>query len=603
MNNEFKFRANDPLHHIQNPFGSANFLTENEASDLCLIYQGYRNKFCPYIGLIDTQNALFARKPWFENLGNPTNKIYLGNLPEGNGHLLTVAPTRAGKGTGQIIPNLLSWIGSVLVIDIKGENYLRSAGYRQQELKQKVIRFAPFEEISEVWNPILTIRADPNSHESTPEEEEDARYLTNLLITPSGSSDAVFWENSAKNFLEGLLLHVRTAPLQQTDQNNDKTNQSESTSQVRERSMREVRRLLSLEQDQFSDLLDDMAKSQRTLVREAGNNLSRLMGSSGQSKMGQSILATLLEQTSVWAYQRLHRVSYKVSENPDDLEPAPNDFSFSQLRDGNTSIYLIIPPDYLTEYRAVLRVMIGYAMRELRLSFVEHKQSPVSQEKPPVLFMLDEFPQLAYMRPIEEALLYLAGYDVRFWFFVQDVSQLKLHYKNSWQSFFANTGTQCFFGISDIDTANLVSDIAGITTVAHPSYTYTFSIPNMGGEPLYYLSKFDSKYYQIQPYSLNHLTEFFNSTKDGVVYRHCYDVSIINEYYYDPVPSIDRSSTVSNTSRPLITPDEALRLPENEQIVFMKGISPILCYRIPYYQLIDLDNRSKIKPPYSINFC
>jgi type IV secretory pathway TraG/TraD family ATPase VirD4 len=207
------------------------------------------------------------------------------------------------------------------------------------------------------------------------------------------------------------------------------------------------------------------------------------------------------------------------------------------------------------------------------------------------------------MRPIEEALLYLAGYDVRFWFFVQDVSQLKLHYKNSWQSFFANTGTQCFFGISDIDTANLVSDIAGITTVAHPSYTYTFSIPNMGGEPLYYRSKYDGDYYQIEPYSLNHLRKFFSSTQDGVVYRYN---PICNSVHYDPVPSFDRSSTVSNTSRPLITPDEVMRLPEDEQIVFMKGISPILCHRIPYYRIGDgeasLQERSNIEPPDKVDF-
>jgi type IV secretion system protein VirD4 len=116
MSNEFKFRANDPLHRIQNPFGSENFLTESKASDLGLTAQGQKNKFCPYIGLIDNHNALFARKPYFEGLGEMIGMVYPEKLPEGNGHLLTVVPTRAGKGTGQIIPNLLSWIGSVLVI-------------------------------------------------------------------------------------------------------------------------------------------------------------------------------------------------------------------------------------------------------------------------------------------------------------------------------------------------------------------------------------------------------------------------------------------------------------------------------------------------------
>jgi type IV secretion system protein VirD4 len=144
MLNSSPFQLSHPLHRWYNPFGSANFLTEKEAIESKLTEQGTNNTYCPYIGTFMDNvsgyyNHLFARKPCVSNPLNTT-------LPEGNGHLLTVAPTRAGKGTGQIIPNLLSWIGSVLVIDIKGENYLRSAGYRQQELKQKVIRFAPFED-------------------------------------------------------------------------------------------------------------------------------------------------------------------------------------------------------------------------------------------------------------------------------------------------------------------------------------------------------------------------------------------------------------------------------------------------------------------------
>ena len=577
MNNPFQFRTDHPFHRIQNPHGSAAFLTEQEVFNLKLNQQGGGNKFCPYLGFINQNHALFARKP--------DSNYYNPNLLEGNGHLLTVAPTRAGKGTGQIIPNLLTWIGSVLVIDVKGENYLRSAGCRKETLGQTVMRFAPFEQVSNIWNPIQTIRVDPVQQESTPEEEEDARYLTNLLITPSGSSDSVFWENSAKNFLEGLLLYVRTAELV--------TNDSKKQFKVRERSMREVRRLLSLEKDQFSELLNNMAKSEKTLIREAACNLSRLMA--GHGKTGQSILAVLLEQTSVWAYQRLHRVTYKASEKENDLEPAENDFSFEQLRNGKTSIYLIIPPDYLTEYRAVLRVMVGCAMREMRVSFVNHKKSPVSQEKPPVLFILDEFPQLAYMQPIEEALLYLAGYDVRFWFFIQDISQLQLHYKNSWQSFFANTGTQCFFGVSDIATANLVSEMAGITTTQQTSTNYQCAWNN--GEPLYYLSKFDNYFYLMHPNFFDKPASFLQSSKDGIIYLQ--SKINLNEYY--PAPNIHVSSTVSNISRPLITPDEVMRLPENEQIVFVKGIKPILCYRPACYQIIGYDS-TQIDPPEAVDF-
>lgn|GEM_PF-2947583 len=96
-------------------------------------------------------------------------------------------------------------------------------------------------------------------------------------------------------------------------------------------------------------------------------------------------------------------------------------------------------------------------------------------------------------RPIDEALLYLAGYDVRFWFFVHDVSQLQLHYRNSWQTFFANTGTQCFFGVSDVATTNLVSEMAGIAYVQHTSQT--LGSPNINSdEELFYYSTFNMYY-------------------------------------------------------------------------------------------------------------
>jgi type IV secretory pathway TraG/TraD family ATPase VirD4 len=322
-----------------------------------------------------------------------------------------------------------------------------------------------------------------------------------------------------------------------------------------------------------------------------------------------SFANSFLEQTSVWAYQRLHRVTYKASETENDLEPAPNDFSFEQLRDGNTSLYLIIPPDYLTEYRAVLRAMVGCAIRELRLSFVNHRNSDVSQEKPPVLFILDEFPQLAYMQPIEEALLYLAGYDVRFWFFVQNISQLQLHYKNSWQSFFANTGTQCFFGVSDISTANLVSEMAGTTTTHH--YSINFNSSSLGDplfyqNPLCYRSKYDDAYHVTRLANATEITEFFTSSKDGEIYtfEHQKLESEKVTYHYRTLPTAGKLLSIAGTSIPrrLITPDEVLRLKENEQIIFMKGVKPIFSYRVSYHEIESCNNESNTPPPYNVDF-
>jgi|GEM_PF-944499 len=560
---------------IPQTFGSASFMEKNEVIDRGLAHQGKGRKFCPYLGALppdDIQAAafIFARSPL--SVKNPRDK----ELPEGNGHLLTIAPTRAGKGTGQIIPNLLTWRGSVLVLDVKGENYAFSAGRRARmepriEVRRKklpvapcVFRFAPFEEVTDIWNPIMSIRATLNWVESTwkerCQEEEDACYLTELLVTPSGSQHDVFWESQAKIILLGLLLYVRTAELtlNAEDIDNEDIDKPDLQHRVRERSMREVRRLLTLkEEEDFLSLLEDMCESERNRIREAGSILKRFL--SGEGKLGQSIMAMLLEQTAVWSFERAHTATYKASTDPDDREPAPNDFTFSQMRDGKTSIYLIIPPEYLSEYRAVLRVMIGCAMRELKNSYQPAKADPKYQNKPPVLFILDEFPQLAYMKPIEEALSYLAGYGVRFWFFVQDISQLKLHYKN-WPTFIANTEIKCFYGINDIETAKLVSEMTGTATVPHSSYASGASIGTTMG------------------YQNGYPTGYGENRGDN------------------------SSSTLTYTSRPLMTPGEVMRMPNNNQLIFIKGLKPIYCELPKFFEFEDLNKLSKIRPPKAISF-
>ena len=358
--------------------------------------------------------------------------------------------------------------------------------------------------------------------------------------------------------------------------------------------MREVRRLLTLKKKMFNALLRVMGESDRILISQAGKCFKGYM--KGNGKLGQSILATALEQTAVWAYQRVHKATYKKSEDHLNMEPAPNDFNFSQMRDGNTSIYLIIPPDYLTEYRSILRVMIGFAMRELRTSYKESKK----QDKPPVLFILDEFPQLAYMRPIEEALLYLAGYGVRFWFFVQDISQLKLHYKNSWQTFFANTGTQCFFGVSDIETANLVSERAGKTTVQQSTYTYERPTLIKSTDNLFYKSKYDNIFCNFDQYSSTSYENFLNYTPDGQLFIHSKVPPGKSSYL--PVQNNYGAISVSDASRHLINPDEVIRIYDDEQIVFIKGLRPIRCYLLNYYNFDELIRRSLIPPPKEVNF-
>jgi type IV secretory pathway TraG/TraD family ATPase VirD4 len=193
-------------------FGSATFMTSEEAIDFNLNQAGNGSTACPAIGSLSKTNTsdptfhLFARRP-----SSRTEE-----LPEGNGHVLTAASTRAGKGSSQIVPNLLTWKGSAFVIDIKGENYCRTAGCRAKKWGQKIFRIAPFEKTSHIWNPLMSIRANLGGNPTREErcqEEEDALYLVDLLISKSENADSFFWDNVIIPFLVGLLLHIRTAAL------------------------------------------------------------------------------------------------------------------------------------------------------------------------------------------------------------------------------------------------------------------------------------------------------------------------------------------------------------------------------------------------------
>ena len=566
--------------HIPNTFGTAGWMTKAEALERDLNQRGEGAKLCPYVGALpDMERAnagpttIYARRA--DQLIQGARRTE--NIREGSGHLITFAPTRAGKGTGQIIPNLLTWKGSTLVVDVKGENYKCSAGHRKKNLKQNVIRFAPFETQSERWNPIMSIRANPDAEKQTPEEEEDVRYLTNLLIAPSGSENDKFWENSAKNFLEGLLLHVRIGPLHKRSELD--LSEPEEECQLTERSMREVRRLLTLNKEAFELLLTAMQASTRTIVSQAGATMEKLL--EGEGRTGTSILSVALEQTSVWAYSRLQNVTYKEG-GLEGAEPAPNDFEFSDLRDGSTSLYIIIPPEYLAEYRTVLRVLTGVAMRQLRSSYKGE-----AKERPPVLFLLDEFPQLAYMQPIEEALLYLAGYGVRFWFFVQDLGQLQLHYPKTWRTFMANTGTQCFYGVSDIQTANLVSEMAGTATVLNRSFGANVSRSETeGGSESRTTGRSGGSSWGGGGSSSN--SGWNNSTTIGANWSH--------------TEGAGENVNAAFVGRRIIMPDEVMRLHDEAQIVFMKGVSPIKAMKPPYYRVDEYIKNTKIKPPFDVSF-
>lgn len=394
------------------------------------------------------------------------------------GHLITFAPTRSGKGVGHVIPNLLDHPGSVVVNDIKGENYALTA--RHRATFSKTYKFAPFDEDSHCYNPIDFIRV------GTSDELDDATLISDMIIVSDGSGDE-FWTNEAKNVITALILYVA----------------NESPPALR--NMGEVRFLLMQSQKEFEMTIKEMQKSKNPFLQRMGNSIGAT-----EPKVLASVLSTAKSQTAVWDSPRLTNITSRSDINLEDLKKEP------------TSFYIIIPPEYLDVYKPIIRMLTGLTLNVLTRTSGKPEHT--------ILFLIDEFPALGYMKNIEVGIGYLAGYGISLWMFIQDLSQVQDLYPK-WASLMANCSARMAFGCNDVETAKTLSDMLGTTTVSVDS----------GGK----------------------------SHQQGGLLGGGGPVNV--------------SSNISETSRPLMTPDEVMRLPNDSELVFIQGTKPCVAEKIRYF--------------------
>ncbi len=331
------------------------------------------------------------------------------------GHLLTFAPTRSGKGVGVVIPNLLDHPGSVVVTDIKGENY-RITG-RHRGTLGPVHAFAPFEADIEsaCYNPVEFIRA------GTVNDVDDARLIAEMIVAPEGH-EPNHWEREARVLVVGLLLHIAL------------------DLPPHRRNLRELRVLLMRSREGFDAVLGGMADSKHPVVKRIAEGFSQKDG-----KERSAVISTAQTRTEIFDSPQLAGITNHST------------FRLEDLKNGVMSIFLIIPPEYASVYQPFLRLMVGLTTAAM----TRNRRVP----RYPVLFLLDELPTLGHMRPIEDGIGYLAGYGAHLWLFVQDLDQLQSTYRK-WRSMIANCAVRQAFNVQDSDTAQLLSAMLGHRTVA-----------------------------------------------------------------------------------------------------------------------------------------
>lgn len=379
-----------------------------------------------------------------ENYDMRASKILLGQTKNGrtigiedNRHVVTIAGSRAGKSATSLMSNLLTWDGSAIVIDPKGELATNTAEHRFK-MGQDVHILDPFGEVTDevasgfrkAYNPLDEL------NETHPDDViDDAAMIAESMIT-SENRQSDHWQMSAKNLIRGLTLYSKYT--------NDEHDQPSSLIQVRDMLTAPMGDEKS-EDDTDTITLNTYFKLMMNVEDYDGviAGVGGTMKGKPQNERG-SIISTAVEQTSF-----LDSTPMQTHLEGGDLK------TLRVLKRKPTTIYLVLPASRMATHFRWLRLILMQAM-----SAMEREDNQTGKD---VLFILEEFPTLGYMRQIEAAAGLMAGYDVKLWTVMQDLSQIKALYPNSWETFLGNAGIVEAFGNTDSTTLEYISKRLGNT--------------------------------------------------------------------------------------------------------------------------------------------
>lgn len=331
-------------------------------------------------------------------------------------HLLTIAPTGAGKGRGVIIPNLLRFEGSVIVIDPKGETW-HVTHRRRLEMGQQVLLLDPFQAVGR-----RTDSLNPFDLFDRPGAllDADAEMLASLLAGDAGFHKEPFWDNWGRSLMSGVIAAVA------------------ETCGPQERHFGKVREIL---------MSDDAVYNLAALI-ENHDHINRL------SKQNISSFLPITEQTRSGILSTAQSYLKVVNSDSALRSLSRSTIDLDAVREGAPmTIYIVIPPDKLESHGALLRLWVGALM----LTVMGRKRRPARS----TLFLLDECAQLGEFGPLRQSMTLLRGYGLQVWPFFQDLSQLQRLYPKDWRTIFNNAGVFQLFGVANHLMAKESSELIG----------------------------------------------------------------------------------------------------------------------------------------------
>lgn len=351
---------------------------------------------------------------------------------DGAEHILCFAPTRSGKGVGLVVPSLLTWPGSCIVHDIKGENWQLTAGFRAKH--GRVLLFDPTNVASAAYNPLLEVRRGEW-------EVRDVQNISDVLVDPEGSLEKrSHWEKTSHSLLVGAILHVLYAE-------QDKT-------------LAGVAAFLSDPRRTIEATLDAMMATRH--LGEAGphpvvaSSARELLNKSDNERSG--VLSTAMSFLGLYRDPVVAAVTSRCDWRIADLiaDPKPS------------TLYLVVPPSDISRTKPLIRLVLNQIGRRLT------EDLHAKDRRHRVLLMLDEFPALGRLDFFESSLAFLAGYGIKSFLIAQSLNQIEKAYGQN-NAILDNCHVRVSFATNDERTAKRVSDALGTATEMKAMQNYAGS--------------------------------------------------------------------------------------------------------------------------------
>ena len=341
-------------------------------------------------------------------------------------HVLAVAPTRSGKGVGLVLPTLMTWTGSAVIHDIKGENRQLTAGWRSKF--SHCLLFDPTSPLSARFNPLTEVRRGLT-------EVRDVQNIADILVDPEGARERRdHWDKTAHALLTGAILHVLYAEEEKT-----LARVASFLADPSRSILRTLRIMLTT---------NHLGTEEAPMAHPAVASIAReLLNKSENERSG--VVSTAM------SFLNLYRDPIVAANT------FVSDWRIADLMntDRPVSLYLVVPPSDISRTRPLVRLILNQIARRLTETLPVNGTAARRQ----LLLMLDEFPALGRLDFFETSLAFLAGYGVRAFLVAQSLHQIDRAYGAN-HAILDNCHVRVAFAPNDERTAKRLSDALGTAT-------------------------------------------------------------------------------------------------------------------------------------------